>query len=166
MSKVDARLDIVDAIAGLDALGIETKGMMRKMLRALATVTKKRVKKGMGSYLQLGHLVNSTDFSLYKGKGSLKDSVYGFARSGSHAVVASGQMFKAEALEHGATLVPRKRAFLSFQTEDGWVRAKSLTIPPKRWFSRSVEGFEDDPEYSGTIQNCVDKAIRNAGMGT
>lgn len=165
MTKVDAKVDITEAIAGLEALGVQVKGMMRKMLRALATVAKKRVKKRMGNYLHLNRLMQSSDFSIFKGKGSLRDAVYGFARTGEHAVVASGQMYKAEALEDGADLRPKKRKYLSFQGEDGWVRSKHLVIPPKRWFTRSIDGFEEDPDYQGTIDKVTGKAIHLAGLG-
>jgi len=110
MIKIDVKAEVADARAGLERLDIETRGIGRKILRALATVAKKRVKKRMSTFLRLGHTVGTLPTgpkggSLKKGDlgGGLRDAVYGFARSPTHAVVASGQVYKAESRERGAT---------------------------------------------------------------
>jgi hypothetical protein len=149
----------------LKQLGIEVKGLMRRLVRALATVAKKQVKRNMGAFLNMNHLVQSSNFSMYRGKGNLRDAVYGFARSATHAVTSSGQMYKAEALEAGADLKPKKAKYLSFQGEDGWVKSKHLVIPPKRWFSRSLVGLEDSQDYKETPEKMIGKAIKKAGLG-
>ena len=167
MIKIEAKADIAATLKSLDALSLDLARIGKKILRALATITKKRVKKRMGAYLNIGHLMSSSDFSIFKGKGNLRDAVYGCARSNTHAVVSSGQMFKAEALEHGALILPKKGKFLTFQadTNSGWVRTRSVHLPAKRWFTRSVEGFESDPDYQLTIDKVIGKAIHLAGLG-
>lgn len=165
MSQVyDIRLDVKEVEDALDQLHIDMRGKMaKKLLRALATIAKKRVRRRMGAYLNLNHLVGSLDFRAY-GE-SLQKAVYGFARSPGHAVVSSGQMYKAEALEHGAVIHPVKRRYLYFRTEEGAVRARKVVIPAKRWFTRSLDGFESDPDYQGTIDKVLGKAIKDAGLG-
>jgi hypothetical protein len=148
--QLDIRADVAGATASLKALDIEVKRMAQKLLRALATIAKKRIKKRMAGYL-------------HTRTGELQKAVYGFSRSPSHAVVSAGQRWKAEALEKGATIVPRKRQYLAFLGDDGvHRRLPQVVIPPKRWFTGSLEGFEGDPDYQATIDKVLGKAIKKA----
>lgn len=178
MIKVDVKADIQEVETGLKELGLELRGIGRKILRALATLTKKRVKKRMGLYLNrrtygfsltgsLGGKLKAGDYG-----GGLFESVYGFARSAEHAVVSSGKRWQAEALERGADLKPTKslvfsnnkfnKGMLYFMGDSGFKKMHEVEIPAKKWFSRSVEGFENDPEYQSTIDKTVGKAIKKA----
>jgi hypothetical protein len=80
--QLDIRADVAGATASLKALDIEVKRMAQKLLRALATIAKKRIKKRMAGYL-------------HTRTGELQKAVYGFSRSPSHAVVSAGQRWKA-----------------------------------------------------------------------
>lgn len=150
MIQLDIRADVAAVTKTLDALKIEVRGMARKLLRALATIAKKRVRKRMGHVLHIR-------------TGALQAATYGFARSPSHAVVAGGRRWQAEALERGAIIKPNKRKALSFMGDDGTMkRMKSVVIPPKHWFSLSLAGFEEDPDYRQTIDKVLGKAIKKA----
>lgn len=149
MIKIDVKADVQEVQDGLKELGLELRGIGRKILRALATLTKKQVKRRMGLYLK-------------ERTGQLKAAVYGFARSPEHAVVATGRGYVAETLERGAVIGPSKQKTLSFYGDSGWRRMHSVTIPAKRWFSQSSAGFEDNPEYQSTIDKVVGKAIKKA----
>jgi hypothetical protein len=172
MIKLDVKTEVAEVRAGLAKLGAEVGGIDRKILRALATVGKKRVKARMGSFLRLGHnsgtlATGSKGKRLAKGDTGegLRGAVYGFARSRTHAVIASGQVFKAESLERGATIRATGAKMLSFRGDDGsWHRGKQFAIPPKRWFSRSVAGLEDDPDYKETPDKVLGKCIKKAGL--
>lgn len=169
MIHVSVKAEVQEVVNGLEELGLELRGISRKILRALATLTKKRVKKRMGHFIRR-RTYGFTQTGLKGGAlqggdvgGSLHDAVYGFARSPTHAVVSSGMKWQAEILERGGTIVPKKAKFLEFFGSDGsYKRLKSVRIPAFRWFSRSSEGFESDPEYQSTIDKVVGKAIQKA----
>lgn len=149
MIAVSIKTEVAEVKAGLEEIGLETKWIGKKILRALATLTKKRVKKRMGVYVR-------------ERTGMLKANIYGLARSPTHAVVAAGYARVSEPLERGATIVPKKGNFLTFRGDGGWVRVRSVTIPATRFFTRSVDGFESDPEYQLTIDKIVGKMIKKA----
>lgn len=149
MIHVSIKAEVEEVTQGLEALGLELKNISRKILRALATLTKKRIKKRMNSFVK--------DRS-----GMLRANIYGRTRSAAHAVVAAGYPRVSETLERGGTISPRKGKFLSFRTDSGWKRVRSVTIPPKHFFSLSAVGFEADPEYQSTIDKTVGKAIQKA----
>lgn len=149
MIHVSVKAEVQEVVKGLEELGLELRGISRKILRALATLTKKRVKKRMGAFVR-------------DRTGMLRANVYGRARSATHAVVAAGYPRVSETLERGGTIVPRKGKYLTFLTDSGWKRMHSVTIPPKRFFSQSAAGFESDPEYQSTIDKVVGKAIQKA----
>ena len=149
MITIDVKADIQEVQTGLKELGLELRGIGRKILRALATMTKKRIKKRMGLYIR-------------ERTGQLKGAVYGFARSPEHAVVATGRGYVAETLERGEEIKPKKAGMLSFYGNSGWRRMHSVTIPARRWFQQSSAGFEDDPEYQSTMDKVVGKAIKKA----
>ncbi len=169
MIAVSIKTEVAEVKAGLEEIGLETKWIGKKILRALATLTKKRVKKRMGQYIRrrtYGFTATGARGGALQGGdlgGSLYDAVYGFARSHTHAVVASGMKWQAEILERGGTIVPKKAKFLEFFGSDGnYKRVKSVTIPAFRWFTRSAEGFENDPDYQLTIDKIVGKMIKKA----
>jgi hypothetical protein len=164
MIKMDIKADVQEAAAALQALGVAVggPGIGKKILRALATAGKKWVKKRMGGFLHLNRMMNSSDFSLREG---LKEAVYGFARSDTHSVVASGMGYRAEILERGGTIKAKKGKYLTFRGDDEeWHRMKSVTIPPKKWFSKSIAGFEESSEYLPTVDKVIGKAIKKAGL--
>lgn len=169
MIKLDAKAEVTEAKLGLEALGLEIAGIGRKILRALATIGKKRVKARMFNFIH----ARTFDFSLTRSKsgkigvksqeGGLQAAVYGFARTKTLGVVASGLGFYAEILERGGTIRPKKGKFLTFRGDDGdWHRMPSVTIPAKHWFSKSIEGLEEAPEYQSTIDKVLGKAIQKA----
>jgi hypothetical protein len=148
--KVDIKLDAANMVEGLSAMGAGMKGAVSRLLRALATSTKKYIKKRMGAYV-------------HERTGMLKKAVYGFRRGPTYAVVASGEGHIAEPLERGAVVRPKKGKYLSFRGDDGdWHRVKELRIPAKHWFTKSAEGFEDSPDYVATIDKVIGKEIKKA----
>ena len=149
MIAVDIKPQVAEVKAGLEAIGVESKWIGKKILRALATITKKQIKRRMGVYVR-------------ERTGMLKANIYGMARSPTHAVVAAAYARVAEPLERGATILPKKGNHLTFRGDGGWVRAKSVTIPATRFFTRSAEGFEAGPEYQSTIDKIVGKVIQKA----
>jgi hypothetical protein len=164
MLKMVMKAEIAQAELSLKQLGIEVggPGVGKKILRALATAGKKWVKRRMGNYLHLNRTMQSSDFAVQRG---LKEAVYGFARSDTSAVVASGMGYIAEPLERGAVIRASKKKFISFRGDDGnWHRAKQITLPAKRWFTQSIAGFEGSSEYMPTVEKVIGKAIKKAGM--
>ena len=164
MIKMDVKADIKDARLSLEALGASVggSGFVRRVIRALSTAGKKWIKKRMGGFLHIGRNMRSSDFKVQEG---LKESIYGFARSADHGVVASGKGYIAEPLERGATIKPKKGKFLSFRGDDEtWHRMKSVTIPARHWFTKSAEGFEQSSEYLPTVEKMIGKEIKRAGL--
>ena len=164
MINMNVKADIKDARLALEALGVSVggPGFSRRVIRALATAGKKWVKKRMGGFLHIGRNMQSSDFKVQDG---LKDSIYGFARSADHGVVASGKGYMAEPLERGATIKPKKGKFLTFRGDDeSWHRMKSVTLHARHWFTKSVEGFEQSSEYLPTVEKMVGKEIKKAGL--
>lgn len=164
MIKMDVRTDFKEAKRSLEALGVTVGGssFMRRVVRALATAGKKWIKKRMGEFLHIGRNMSLSDFKVQEG---LKESIYGFARSADHGVVASGKGYVAEPLERGATIRPKKGKFLTFRGDDeSWHRMKSVTLPARHWFTKSAEGFEQSSEYLPTVEKMVGKEIKKAGL--
>jgi hypothetical protein len=154
MIKMDIKADVQEAAAALQALGVAVggPGIGKKILRALATAGKKWIKKRMDGFMHMR-------------SGELKKAVYGFTRSDTHAVVASGRGYYAEILERGGTIKAKKGKYLTFRGDDGeWHRMKSVAIPPKKWFSKSIAGFEESSEYLPTVDKVIGKAIKKAGL--
>ena len=152
MISLDIRSEAGEVAAAMKELGVAMPVAVKRLLRALATAAKKRVKRNMGKYLH-----NRT--------GDLKAAIYGFRRSEGHAVVAAGQVFRSEILERGGVIKPKKGKYLTFRGDDGsWHKAKMVTIPARRFFSRSIDGFESDPEFLGTADKIIAKEIRKAGL--
>jgi hypothetical protein len=93
----------------------------------------------------------------------IKRHVYGFVRSRTHAAVSTSRGWKAETLERGGVLVPRKRKYLTFRTDSGgWVKVKQVTIPALHWFAKSIAGFEDSVAYGAVVEKEIDKAIKRS----
>ena len=132
----------------LRQLGKDLGDVRKPILAALATAAKKWVQTRMGAYLG-------------QRTGWLKRHVYGIRRSEEHYVVAAPRHI-AEPLERGATIRPKKAKYLSF----GGIRAKSVTIPARRWFTRSYEGFEGSDQYEKAIDKAVQKAIDRFGSSS
>lgn len=132
-------------------LGKELKDAIRPILASLASAGKRQVQRNMIAYLG-------------RRTGWLRKHVYGVRRSDSLYVVAAPRHI-AEPLERGATIVPKKGKYLTFKLPDGsWIKAKSVTIPARHWFTKSIAGFEDSPEYITAIDKGIAKAVRKFGQ--
>jgi hypothetical protein len=150
--KIDAKLDITNAKAALNELGVEVGKSARMILAALAMAAKKRVQQGIYSALRMR-------------TGWLRKHTYARRRSATHYTVAA-PTYIAEILEKGGTIRPKKGKFLTFRGDDGqFRRMKQVTIPARRWFSRAIAGFEDSPEYQAAVQKGMDRAVRKFNEG-
>lgn len=150
MVSISAKADIADAKHGLESLGSELAVADRYILRSLGLAAKKWVKKRIYSFLnkRTGKTV----------------SIYANVRKGTIAVVSANPVRIAETLESGATIKPRKHAFLTFRGDEHWVRARQINIPAKHFFSRAEAGFEGSSEYAQAINVGLSRAIKRAGM--
>ncbi|MCX7023051.1 MAG: hypothetical protein NT080_00345 [Spirochaetes bacterium] len=152
MIKINVKLDIANAKTALTELGVETEKSTRMILMALAMAAKKRIQQGLYSVLRLR-------------TGWLRKHTYARKRSATHYAVAA-PTFIAEILERGGTIRPKKGKYLTFLGDDGQIRrARQVTIPATHWFSRSIAGFEDSPEYKAAVQKGMDRAIRKFNEG-
>lgn len=135
----------------LTRLGKDLSAAIKPILQTLATAGKRMVQRNMGAYLG-------------SGTGWLRKHVYGIRRSEHHYVIAAPRHI-AEPLERGATIKPRAGKYLSIGGRQGVVSAfvRQVEIPARRWFSRSIQGFEDSPEYSAAIEKGISKAIKRFG---
>ena len=135
----------------LTRLGKDLNAAMKPILAALATAGKKMVQRNMGAYLG-------------SRTGWLRRHVYGIRRSDKHYVVAAPRHI-AEPLERGAIIKPRYKKVLYIGGRQGDVSAlaKTVTIPAKKWFSRSVAGFEDSQEYKNAVDKGIQRAIKRYG---
>lgn len=150
MIKLDVKLEKEGAVATLDRLGIESKWLGRNILNGFASLGRKWVRGKMGAFL-------------HTRTGDLKAHVYGKVRENNRAVVSTSRGYRAEILERGGTIAAKKSAFLTFRTDaGGWVKVKKVTIPAKRWFTKSIEGLESSPEYAAVIDKQLEKAIARA----
>jgi hypothetical protein len=41
--------------------------------------------------------------------------------------------------------------------------AKTVTIPARHWFTKSIAGFEDSPEYAAAVDKGLNRAIKKFG---
>lgn len=148
MIQVNIQTDFDDARLRLRRLSdVEIGIAMKTVLQTLATAGRNWVRRRMSGLTQR--------------TGWLKKHVYGFRRSDTHMVVAA-PAFIGEPLERGATIRPKKKGFLYIGGRKKAVTAKvaQVTIPPKRWFTQSVAGFEGSPEYNAAIDKGLDKAMK------
>jgi hypothetical protein len=135
------------AIDALTDLGVDLKSAIKEILNALAAGAKKRVQSRMGGYIG-------------NGNGWLKRHVYARRRSETHFVVAAPR-FIAEILDRGGTINARRKPYLSFKLPDGtWRKAKSVTIPARKWFTNSIAGYEESPEFTAALDKGTAKAIK------
>jgi len=141
--QIDAKVDVHGAVDALVELGVDAGKAARGVLGAIAKAVQKRVRNRMGAYL--GHHT-----------GWLKRHVYQFRRSEAHYVVAAPQ-YKAEILETGGTINTKKKKYLTFKVNGEWRKAKSVTITPRHWFSNSLNGYENEPEYQLAIEKAINK---------
>ncbi|MGD9938616.1 MAG: hypothetical protein AB7T74_02320 [Clostridia bacterium] len=148
MIQINIDADFTEARQRLRRLSdVEIGTAMKGVLQTLATAGRNWVRRRMAG------ITTRT--------GWLKKHVYGFRRSDTHMVVAA-PAFKAEPLERGATIRPRKKKYLAIGGNRGDISAfaKQVVIPPKRWFSQSIAGFEGSPEYNKAIDKGLDKAMK------
>ncbi len=146
--KVSAKIDLKPIVADLQE-SLSPK-QYRKVSRAVVT----SLAKSGASWVRkrMGGLTSRT--------GWLKKHIYGHRRSDTHSVVAP-PMFYGEFLEKGVSIRHKRitghRHHLHFKGPDGrWTKAKTLTIPPKKWFAPSIEGFEESDNYTRAITRTVD----------
>ena len=150
MIHLDIKTEKAGAVAALDRLGIESKWLGRNILSGFATLGRKWVRGRMGSFLHVR-------------TGDLKAHVYGKVRDNNRAVIATGRGYRAEILERGGVIRPKKGKYLTFRSDSGgWIKARTVTIPAKRWFTKSIEGLESSPEYGAVIDKQLEKAIARA----
>lgn len=126
-------------------MGADFDKAFTSILQSVATGAKKWVRSRMGSYIRIR-------------TGWLQEHVYAYYRSSSHFVVAAPRHI-AEALERGATIKPKastRKKTLAWSDLGGYVRKHEVTIPPKHWFTRSLNGYDQSAEY----QQAVDKGIK------
>jgi hypothetical protein len=132
-------------------LGKDLSAAIKPILASLATAGKKMVQKNMGAYLT-------------QRTGWLRRHVYGIRRSEKHYVVAAPRHI-AEPLERGATITPKNGKVLYIGGAQGRVGAvaKTITIPARHWFTKSIAGFEDSPEYAAAVDKGLNRAIKKFG---
>jgi hypothetical protein len=133
----------------LRQLGKDLGEARKPLLQALATAAKKWVQGRMGAFIG-------------QRTGWLKRHVYGIRRSEEHFVVAAPRHI-AEPLERGATIVPKKGKYLTLRGGGSMVRVKSVTIPARKWFTRSYEGFEGSSQYEAALDKAIQKAVDKFG---
>jgi len=143
MIDIQITAGVGGAIDALLDLGVGLKEAARGMLNAAAIGARKRVQSRMNNYIGAGN-------------GWLKRHVYQFRRSEAHYVVAAPQ-YKAEILETGGTINTKKKKYLTFKVNGEWRKAKSVTITPRHWFSNSLNGYENEPEYQLAIEKAINK---------
>jgi len=158
---------IEEAKRHLEEIGYPVKGIAKKLLAVVARAARNRVRTNMGAYLRLGHAARSLKSGKLKSLASLslRNRVYGYARSESHWVVAAPR-YIAEPLERGAVIEPRKGKLLSFQGDEGFRRAKQVRIPARHWFTRSLGDFENSAEVDKAIDDAVTKWVEKWERGS
>ena len=138
---------IKEPVEDLRALGVDLEAARKAILAALATGAQKRVRNRMGTYLNMK-------------TGWLKQHVYGRRRSAHHYVVAAPS-FIAEPLERGAVIAPKKTdKVLTFKIGGRWLKADTVTIPARHWFSRSITGYEESTEWDAAVNKGMLRALR------
>lgn len=142
MIQIDAKADVTSAVNALVELGVNAEKAGRAVLGAVAKAVQKRVRNRMGGYLK-------------RRTGWLRQHVYAFRRSETHYVV-SAPKYKSEILARGGTINTKKKKWLTFKVNGEWRKVKSVTIPARKWFTSSVDGFEND----GEVKLAVDKAVQ------
>ena len=149
--NMDVRVDIADAKAGLEAIGVESAKAVRPLLSSLANAGKKWVK---------ARIYNS----IHRMTGKLARDVKTTLK-GNYATIAGNPARIGETLERGGTIRPTKRKYLTFRLADGsFRRMHSVTIPARHHFTRAAQGFDDSSEYVAAIDKAVVRIIRKAGM--
>lgn len=76
-------------------------------------------------------------------------------------------MMKANVLEKGAFIRPKKGNYLTFQINGKWIRKRSITIEGRNWFHSAVDKFMKSSESQKLIEDTlykeVDKIWKKAG---
>ncbi len=147
MIDMDLKVEIDDAVRGLVDMGVDAKKAMTGILNQLAQSGRNLARSNIYAS-GMGHV-----------DGWLKRHIYGRRRSDSHAVVAAPR-FMAEILERGGTITARKSKYLTFKVNGEWRKVKSVTIPPKKWFTSAMSGFEKSPVFSQAIDKGVEKIVK------
>lgn len=164
MIAIDVKAQVEDAVHALHEMGKEIPNVQKRLLSAVGKAARDQVRSRMGAFLQLNRLAGSSGGKVLIGKkgkpfkGTLQRRVYGYSRSPTHWVVAAPR-YIAEPLERGAIIMPKNGKTLSFVGAEGFRRAKSVTIPARHWFSRSLAGFEDSAVPSQAIAEAEKKLI-------
>ena len=162
---LDVKVEVQEAVAGLKEMGFEIPNAMKVMLSSIARAARDRVKDRMGAFLQLNRMASTSGGAILTGrkgkpqKGTLQRRVYGYSRSKTHWVVAAPR-YIAEPLEKGATIHPKTGKHLQFMGREGFRRLKSVTIPAKHWFTRSIDGFEGSSAPTEAINAAEERLIK------
>lgn len=169
MIQFDARLEIIEVKSALDRLGVEIRGLPAKVARYVGYAVKKWIVKRMGGYLksfQKGRALTGAKGGKLRygdtGRG-LKGSLY-FKPRQQGGVVTTALGYYGEILEKGGVINAKGNNWLTFRTDSGWKRMKSVTMPAKRWFSGSQAGFEGSPQQRLAIEGPLATAIKRAGL--
>ncbi len=151
MIDIQITAGVGGAIDALLDLGVGLKEAARGMLNAAAIGARKRVQSRMNNYIGAGN-------------GWLKRHVYSRRRSETHFVVAAPR-FIAEILDRGGVINAKKRKYLTFKVNGEWRRAKSVTIPARRWFTNSIEGYDNSPEFQAALDKGTAKVLKKFNEG-
>lgn len=162
MIHIDAKADLAEVKAGFEAMGYSIPNIAKSMMSAIASAARDAVRMNMGRYLKTGHQVISKDGKLkykYLRRMALENRIYRYWR-GDHYVVAA-PMKIGEPNEKGATIRPLGAKALAFWGNDrNFHREKSVTIPPRRFFSKSLYGFEHSLDYNAAIAKAENKMVK------
>lgn len=168
MIEVKIQSEIEDAISALGELKLAIPKISEMFRKAVTLGAKHRVQNRMGAFLGSG---GGTIFGVRSGKNkgkkhflTLRQRVYGYSRSDTHSVVAAPR-YIAEPLEHGTTIKPKKGKYLFFVGSSGYRRAKSVVIPARHWFTRSLAGYEESNEVNDAIVDAEER-MRKKFEGT
>lgn len=169
MIGIDVQADVSDAVSALTELKLDMPKIASRLRTAFTTGAKNYVKNRMGAFL--GSSGGKT-FGVRSGKNKgkthflrLRDRVYGYSRSATHSVVAAPR-YIAEPLEHGTTIRPKRGKYLFFLGSSGYHRVKSVTIPARHWFTRSLAGYETSPEADKAIEKAEARMVEKFGGAT
>ena len=133
-------------------LGYFFPNLQRKLLGAIATKIFGSVKKS------LKKKVKSRTGGLASGLFKKNYATY------SRVTFNGKQIGKANALESGTHILPKKRKVLTFKIDGRILRAKEVRVLPRKFFQEGTDNFINSPEMKKTLDKTVSDLIKKENL--